>query len=139
MTKPPDELKFGAHEARFEPPDTLVASFSGPISMDEAVRAAQLYKETYERRGQYYFVCDIGRSQIEAASRQYISSHIKGEWFHGVIYVGADILQRTFGKAIALALLFTSKPGFETVFVPTMAEAYAWIAQHRGYRQRKAG
>ena len=49
-------------------------------------------------------------------------------------------MQRTIGKAIALALLFTGKTMFDTVFVPTVEEARTWVAQHRhSYSQRKAG
>ncbi|MCP3142987.1 STAS/SEC14 domain-containing protein [Pyxidicoccus xibeiensis] len=134
-----EEVKFGAHSAHFEPPDTLVASFNGLINMDEVKRTSQLYRETFERHGQYYCVADIGRSQIDTAGRRYLSDNGRSEWFHAVIYVGADVVQRTFGKAIALAMLFTGKTSFETVFMPTVEEAHAWIAQHRVQRKRKTG
>ncbi len=136
---PQDELKYGAHQAHFEPPETLVVSFNGLINMDEVKRTSELYKETFERRGQYYCIADIGRSQIETAGRRYLSDNGRSEWFHAVIYVGADVVQRTFGKAIALAMLFTGKSSFETVFVANLDEARAWVAQHRASRQRKAG
>ncbi|MFP2925003.1 STAS/SEC14 domain-containing protein [Pyxidicoccus sp. 3LG] len=134
-----EEVKYGAHHAHFEPPDTLVATFVGLINMDEVKRTSQLYRETFERHGQYYVIADIGRSQIETAGRRYLSDNGRSEWFHGVIYVGADVVQRTFGKAIALAMLFTGKSSFETVFMPSLEEARAWIAQHRAQRQRKTG
>jgi hypothetical protein len=134
-----DEVKYGAHHAHFEPPDILVATFSGLINMDEVKRTSELYKETYERHGQYYCIADIGRSSIETAGRRYLSDNGRSEWFHAVIYVGADVVQRTFGKAIALAMLFTGKSSFETVFVENLDEARAWVAQHRANRQRKAG
>ncbi|MFP2904324.1 STAS/SEC14 domain-containing protein [Pyxidicoccus sp. 3LFB2] len=139
MAQQQDELKFGAHQAHFEPPDTLVAIFSGLINMEEVERTAKLYKETFERRGRFYLIADIGRSQLDAAGRKQLSNSSSAEWFHGIVYVGADVVQRTFGKAIALALHFTGKTGFETVFVPTAEEARAWISQHRATRQRKAG
>lgn len=134
-----EELKFGAHQAHFEPPDTLVVAFSGFINMDEVKRTSQLYKETFERHGQYYCIADIGRSQIDTVGRRYLSDNGRSEWFHAVIYVGADVVQRTFGKAIALAMLFTGKTSFETVFVATLDEARDWVKQHRAGTQRKAG
>jgi hypothetical protein len=134
-----EELKFGEHHSHFEPPDTLVVSFTGLINMDEVKRTSQLYKETFERHGQYYCIADIGRSQIDTAGRRYLSDNGRSEWFHAVIYVGADVVQRTFGKAIALAMLYTGKTSFETVFVATVDEARAWVTQHRASRQRKAG
>ncbi|MFP2926197.1 STAS/SEC14 domain-containing protein [Pyxidicoccus sp. 3LG] len=135
-----EEVRFGAHHAHFEPPDTLVATFNGSLSLDEVKRALQLYRENYERRGQYFCIVDIGRSQLDTAGRRYLSENGRSEWFHAAIYVGADVVQRTFGKAIALALLFTGKTTFETVFVPTVDEARAWVALHRdAFPQRKAG
>lgn len=134
-----EEVKYGAHHAHFEPPDTLVATFVGLINMDEVKRTSQLYRETFERHGQYYVIADIGRSQIDTAGRRYLSDNGRSEWFHAIIYVGADIVQRTFGKAIALAMLYTGKTSFETVFVQTPEEARAWIVQDRARRQRKAG
>jgi hypothetical protein len=135
-----EEVRFGAHHAHFEPPDTLVATFTGPISMEEVKRAVQLYQESYERRGQYFCIVDIGRSQLDTAGRRYLAEHGRSEWFHAAIYVGADLMQRTIGKAIALGLLFTGKTMFETVFVPTVAEARAWVTLHRhSFPQRKAG
>lgn len=135
-----DVEKFGAHQFHFEPPDTLVATFEGVIGMEDVKRTAQIYKETFERHGQYYCIALIGRSEIDTPSRRYLSDNGRSEWFHAVIYVGANVVQRTFGKAIALAMLYTGKTTFETVFVPTMDEARAWVAQHRTQRgQRKTG
>ncbi|WP_164002347.1 STAS/SEC14 domain-containing protein [Pyxidicoccus caerfyrddinensis] len=134
-----EEVKFGAHHVHFEPPDTLVATFNGLISLEEVMCALQLYRGHYERRGQYFCIVDVGRSQLDTAGRRYLSEHGRSEWFHAAIYVGANMVQRTFGKAIALALLFTGKTTFETVFVPTVEEAHAWIARHRDvFPQRKA-
>ncbi|QSQ19036.1 STAS/SEC14 domain-containing protein [Pyxidicoccus parkwayensis] len=134
-----EEVRFGTHHAHFEPPDTLVATFNGPISMDEVKLAVQVYRENYERRGQYFCIVDVGRSELDTAGRRYLSEHGRSEWFHAAIYVGANLMQRTIGKAIALALLFTGKTMFDTVFLPTVEEARVWVAQHRhSYRQRKA-
>ncbi|QSQ21730.1 STAS/SEC14 domain-containing protein [Pyxidicoccus parkwayensis] len=134
-----EELKFGAHHSHFEPPDTLVVVFNGLINMDDVKRTSELYKETFERHGQYYCIANIGGSQIDTAGRRYLSDNGRSEWFHAVIYVGADVVQRTFGKAIALAMLYTGKTSFETVFVANHDEARAWVAQHRASRQRKTG
>ena len=134
-----DAFKNGAHHAHFESPDILVAAFNGPIGMDEVKRTAELYQQTFLRHGRYYLIADIGRSQIDAEGRKYLSEHNRSESFHGVTDLGADTLQKTFGKAIALALLFTGKTTFDTAFVNTVDEARAYIDQHRARTQRKAG
>lgn len=134
-----EEVRFGAHHAHFEQPDVLVVTFTGPISLDEVKRSVQLYREHYERHGPYFCIVDVGRSQLDAAGRRYLSDHGRSEWFHAAIYVGTDLMQRAIGKAIALGLLFTGKTVFEMVFLPTVAEARSWVAMHRHtYSQRKA-
>jgi hypothetical protein len=68
-----------------------------------------------------------------------MSEKASSDWYHAIIYVGADIVMQTFVKAIALALLFTGKSTFETVFVKTQDEARAWVTQHRLRLKSKAG
>lgn len=134
-----DTVKIGAHQLHFEPPDTLVANFSGLINLDEVKRTAERYQQTFEHHGRYYLIADIGQSRIEPAGRKHLAESSRAEWLHAVIFVGADLLQQTFGKAIALAMLFTGKSTFDITFVQTVDEARASIAQHRARRQRKAG
>ncbi|WP_426755902.1 STAS/SEC14 domain-containing protein [Myxococcus sp. Y35] len=138
MKQQPQEWKCGAHRAHFEEPDTLVAVFSGLINLDEVKQTVSLYEETARQKGQYYLIADIGRSSLEAAGRRYMSEKARSDWYHAILYVGADIVMQTFVKAIALALLFTGKSTFETVFVKTQDEARAWIAQHRARAKSKA-
>ena len=139
MQQQPREWKCGAHRARFEEPDTLAADFSGLISLEEVKQTVTLYEDTYKQKGQYYLIANIGRSSLEAAGRRYMSEKASSDWYHAIIYVGADIVMQTFVKAIALALLFTGKSTFETVFVKTPEEARAWVAQHRGRARSKTG
>jgi len=139
MKQQPREWKCGAHRARFEEPDTLVAVFTGPIDLDEVKQTVALYEETATQHGQYYLIADIGRSSLEASGRRYMSEKARSDWFHAILYVGADIVMQTFVKAIALALLFTGRSTFETVFVKTQEEAHAWVAQHRLRAKSKAG
>ncbi|HZI13135.1 MAG TPA: STAS/SEC14 domain-containing protein [Myxococcus sp.] len=134
-----DDVKIGAHQLHFEPPDTLVATFSGLITLDEVKRTSELYQQTFEHHGRYYLIADIGQSHLEPAGRKYLAESCRAEWVHAIIFVGANLLQQTFGKAIALAMLFTGKSTFDTTFVKTVDEARDYVAQHRARRQRKAG
>ncbi len=132
------EWKFGAHVVRYEPPDIAIATFSGDINLDEIKRAVEVYGEI-AKHGPYYMIADIGQSQLGAEPRRYLSENGKADWFKGAIYVGADMVQQTFGKVIALGMLFTGKARFETVFVKTLPEARAWVAQHRLKALKKSG
>ncbi|MBZ4402139.1 STAS/SEC14 domain-containing protein [Myxococcus sp. MISCRS1] len=139
MAEKPREWKFGAHRVRIESADMAVATFEGPITLDDVKRTSEVYAELFTILGPYYIVAEIGRSQIEAAGRRYLSENNKSEWFKGCVYVGADIVQKTFGKAISLAMLYTGKTSFDTTFVDTLADARTWVDQHRARQQRKAG
>lgn len=132
------EWKFGAHVVRYEPPDVVVATFNGPINLDEMKRAVEVYGEV-ARHGPYYMIAQIGESQLQADARRYLSENGRADWFKGAIYVGADMVQQTFGKVIALGMLFTGKTRFETTFVKTLPEARAWVEQHRIKARKKSG
>ncbi|QSQ12130.1 STAS/SEC14 domain-containing protein [Myxococcus landrumensis] len=139
MSEKPREWTFGTHRVRIEPPDIAVATFVGPISMDEVKRTCEIYQEVFTLVGPYYILAEIGRAQLDATGRRYLSENNRSEWFKGCVYVGADIVQQTFGKAISLAMLFTGKSSFETTFVKTLEDANTWVQQNRARSQRKAG
>ncbi|MFP2904325.1 STAS/SEC14 domain-containing protein [Pyxidicoccus sp. 3LFB2] len=133
------EWKFGAHVVRFEAPDVLSATYSGPISLEEMKRAVEVYGEVAKNHGPYYLIAEIGQSQLAAEPRRYLSENGRAEWFKAAIYVGADMVQQTFTKVIALGMLFLGKSQFETIFVKTVPEAQAWVAQHRVNLRKKSG
>ncbi len=132
------EWKIGTHTIRYEAPDVVLASFVGPIDLDEIKRAVEAYGEIAQQYGPYYLIADIGQSQLGAEPRRYLSENAKADWFKASIYVGADMVQQTFGKVIALGMLFTGKTRFETTFVKDQHEARAWMAQHR-QKHKKLG
>ena len=132
------EWKIGAHTIRYEAPDVVLANFVGPIDLDEIKRSVEAYGEIAQKYGPYYLIADIGQSQLGAEPRRYLSENAKADWFKGSIYVGADVVQQTFGKVIALGMLFTGKTRFETTFVKDHGEARAWMAQHR-QKHKKLG
>ena len=132
------EWKFGAHSMRQEAPDVIHAIYSGPISLDEMKRAVELYGE-FGKNGPYYLIAEIAQSQLGAESRRYLSENGRSEWFKAAVYVGADMVQQTFTKVIALGMLFIGKSQFETVFVKTLPEAQAWVEQNRVKLQKKNG
>ncbi|WP_338872914.1 STAS/SEC14 domain-containing protein [Myxococcus stipitatus] len=132
------EWKFGTHQIHHEPPDVLVASFSGMLNLEDMKRAVEIYGMAAQS-GPYYLIANIGSSQLQAEARRYLSDNSRAEWFKGCVYVGADMVQQTFGKVISLGMFLTGKTEFRTEFVKTMAEAYTWVAQQRGANLRKSG
>jgi hypothetical protein len=132
------QWKVGAHTVRHEPPDVVVATFSGNISLEEMKRAVELYGEL-AKHGPYYMIAEIGQSQLGAEARRYLSENARADWFKGTLYVGADMVQQTFGKVIALGMHLTGKTRFETTFVKTIPEARAWVEQHRLKQLKKHG
>jgi hypothetical protein len=132
------EWKFGTHVVRYEAPDVAIATFSGNISLEEIKRAVEVYGEIAQR-GPYYMIAEIGQSQLGADARRYLSENGKADWFKGAVYVGADLVQQTFGKVIAMGMLLTGKARFDTVFLKTLPEARAWVDQHRNKALKKSG
>ncbi|MFY1829471.1 STAS/SEC14 domain-containing protein [Myxococcus fulvus] len=132
------EWKFGAHQIRHEQQDVLVAVFSGMLNLDDMKRAVEIYSQV-AKAGPYFMIADIGNSQLQAEARRYLSDNSKPEWFKGCVYVGADMVQQTFGKVISLGMFLTGKTEFKTEFVKTMDEARAWVEQQRRATVRKSG
>ena len=143
------EWTFGSHSVRYEAPDVVQATFVGPIDLDEIKRAVDVYGEIAQQYGPYYLIADIGRSQLGAEPRRYLSENGKADWFKGTVYVGADVvLSDVYLKGalsgrellvIALGMLFAGKARFETTFVKDHEEARAWVAQHRQKNKKKLG
>lgn len=127
------EWSFGEHRIAFEPPDMLWATFSGAVSPDEARWLAALCEEA-SARGRVYLVSDVAHAELPAESRKCLAEQGRAEWFHGIVYLGADLTHRAIGKALSVALLFSSTANFETVFVDTEDEARDWVDAHRARR-----
>ncbi|MCP3103983.1 STAS/SEC14 domain-containing protein [Myxococcus sp. K15C18031901] len=132
------EWKIGSHHIRFEPPDVAVAVFTGPLTLEDMKRTVEIYGQM-AKNGPYYLIADIGGSQLHAEARRYLSDNTRADWFHGCVYVGADLVQQTFGKVISLGLFLSGKTEFKTEFVKTLEDARVWVDTQRRANVRKSG
>ncbi|RKH21513.1 STAS/SEC14 domain-containing protein [Corallococcus praedator] len=116
---------------RFEPPDLLVATFSGQVTLEEARWMVGVYQEVFAG-GPFYVIADVSHSSLPAEPRKYLSSTVRAEWTRAIVYVGADMGQRIITKALSVGMLFAGKEaGFDTVFLDSVEAGRAWVAAHR--------
>lgn len=127
------EWTFGTHHARWEHPDLLRVTFRGPTRVEDVDSLFAIYRELVAERP-IFVIADISRSTIDKAARERFSHTIRAEWFHGLIYVGADALQRAITKAIVLALYLAGNWRVDVEFAETDEEALGIISRIRRAR-----
>jgi hypothetical protein len=127
------EWTFGTHSARWEEPDLLRLSWKGPTRVEDVDSVLAILEEVAAERP-IFVISDVSRSTIDKAAREHMSQSLRAEWFHGLIYVGADALQRAITKAIVIALYFTGKWRVDVEFAATEEEALHIVQRVRRAR-----
>jgi hypothetical protein len=124
---------FGTHVAQWESPDLLRVTFRGPTRAADVDEMIAVVRELAAKQP-IFVISDISRSTIDKAARERFSQTMKAEWFHGLVYVGADALQRAITKAIVIALYFTGKWRVDIEFADSEQEALGVISRIRRAR-----
>jgi hypothetical protein len=127
------EWTFGTHQARWDYSDLLHMTCKGPTRVDDVDSILAICREVAEQ-GPIFVISDVTKSTIDKASRERFTQGLRAEWFHGLVYVGADALQRAIIKAIVIALYLTGKWRVDVEFAETEAEALELIARMRRAR-----
>jgi hypothetical protein len=124
---------FGTHSAQWESPDLLRVTFRGPTRAQDVDEMIAVVRELAAQQP-IFVISDISRSTIDKAARERFSQTMRAEWFHGLVYVGADALQRAITKAIVIALYFTGKWRVDIEFADSEQEALGIISRLRRAR-----
>jgi hypothetical protein len=127
------EWTFGTHSARWESPDLLRVSWQGPTRVGDVDHFLNICREVAAEQP-IFVVSDVSQSTIDKAAREYLSESLRAEWFHGLVYVGANALQRAITKAIVIALYFTGKWRVSVEFAETEQEALQTVSRIRRAR-----
>jgi hypothetical protein len=128
---------FGTHSAVWESPDLLRVTFRGPTRAEDVDNMIAVVRELAAKQP-IFVISDISRSTIDKAARERFSQSMRAEWFHGLVYVGADALQRAITKAIVIALYLTGKWRVDVEFADSEQEALGIISRIRRARGVKA-
>jgi hypothetical protein len=127
------EWTFGTHSARWEAPDQLRLTWRGPTRVEDVDSVVAIFQEVAAQQP-IFVISDVSQSTIDKAAREHFSESLRAEWFHGLIYVGANALQRAITKAIVIALYFTGKWRVDVEFAETEQEAHQLISRIRRAR-----
>lgn len=107
MTPSEREWKIELNTFRFEPPDVLWGVLRGEITREGTVRLVALYQELGTSRP-FFLVCDMKEAELlDEECRRYISEHLRMEWVHGIIYIGARLGQKALARGLVLAAQLT--------------------------------
>jgi hypothetical protein len=127
------EWTFGNHSARWEEPDLLRLTWRGPTRVEDVDSLVLIVKAVAAERP-IFVISDVTQSTIDKAARERLSQSLHAQWFHGLVYVGADALQRAITKAIVIALYLTGKWRVDIEFADTDEEAQRIVSRIRRAR-----
>ncbi|HYI00259.1 hypothetical protein [Hyalangium sp.] len=128
-----NEWTFGTHSARWEEPDLLRLTWRGPTRVEDVDSLVSIVRTVAAERP-IFVISDVTESTIDKAARERLSQSLHAQWFHGLIYVGADALQRAITKAIVIALYLTGKWRVDIEFADTEQEALRIVSRIRRAR-----
>jgi hypothetical protein len=131
------EWMFGTNRVRFEPPDLVVAKYSGLTGLEEARRTTAIYRELGSQRP-FFLIVDVAESELDKKAREHFIQNLRTEWLLGVVYVGAGFVQKAATKAMAIAIYVAGKSHLDFLFANTEAEARALYERKRKERPRVA-
>jgi hypothetical protein len=127
------------YEVSFEPPDVLVFGSWGDVSLEQMRKVVDLIRERGERGG-VMVLADVTRTTgMSAEARAYVGKQFQPEWVLSTAIVGASFPMKVAVKAMALASSLFGKATYELVFVDSLDEGRAVLAQHRARRAAAKG
>ena len=130
------EWSIGQHREDFEEPDLLVGKMGGPVNLEDAKALTEIYRELGTRRP-IFVIVDVKDSPANAEARSYFTQQLRQEWFRGVVFVGAGMLEKAIGKAMTVAFYFTGKWKSEFLFAETLEEARTLVDRMRTRQSAK--
>ena len=128
------EWTVGTHVFRREEPDLLWCTYKGPTRASDIERFVTIARDM-AANDRVFVVSDIRLSTIEKDARELLSQSLRPEWLEGLVYVGADALQKAIVKAMMIALYFTGKCKVNIEFAQSEQEARDIIARSRQAQQ----
>lgn len=130
------EWSLGPHQVRFEEPNLLLVTMGGPTHLEDAKALTEVYREVGTQRP-FFAIINVKDSPADAAARSHFTKEINLEWFLGVVYVGAGVIEKAVGKAMAVAFYFTSRPRIDFLFTETVEEARILVDRMRAKRSSR--
>ncbi|HLM47685.1 MAG TPA: hypothetical protein VK458_27720 [Myxococcaceae bacterium] len=125
------EWKLGAHQARFEAPNTLWMKFQGPISYEAYVWAVNILRELGGQQALIVVADMTENTTMDTEGQRYASEHIEPEWCEAVIYMGARLIHKAGAKGFELVYRLLGKKVPPVHFASTEAQARDTIARLR--------
>jgi hypothetical protein len=132
------EWRVGAHVLCLEPPDIVWADLQGRVSLEEAIRLVDFYRER-SRSGPFFLLVDVTDvPRMEAETQRYLSEHADPAWLLANIIIGARLAHKAAAKGVFLAAWLTGRAEKSEIakvhFASTRAEAAALVTRLRGSR-----
>lgn len=129
----PNEEVISTHRLRVEG-DTVLTRYIGVPELEHVMAIHQRFDGVLAEHGRLFVINDMSRSGIPTAeARRWIAEWARSHKIVAIVNFGASLTVRMLQSLIlnAAALLGT-QPSVRTTNCANEAEAFAWIAAHRG-------
>jgi hypothetical protein len=127
------DFPIGAHELRYEEPDTMILRWRGAMNADDVVEIGRIAQQLRAEGGvQSCGIVIDAREEggISAAARKVILDIVKGKFWLATVYFGASFKVRVMIDLIANASRLVIKDAPPLAVVGTEEQARAWLLQH---------
>lgn len=120
---------YGAHRARFEPPDVLVMQTMGDVGIEEIRQfLGDLVKWPRPERG-FFYISDVSQMGHQTGQVAGEMRKLPPNIFRATAVVGAKFHQRVAADLLRRVMVRLNLPGYaaDAQFFATEAEARVWI------------
>lgn len=128
-----NEEVIGTHRVRVEG-DTVLTRYVGVPELEHVMAIHQHFDRVLAEHGRLFVINDMSRSGIPTAeARRWIAEWARAHKIVAIVNFGASLPIRMLQSLVLnAAALLGSGPSVKTVNCANEAEAFAWIAAHRG-------
>ncbi|WP_224367738.1 hypothetical protein [Hyalangium versicolor] len=132
------EWVFGKHKAHLEGTDVLLVKMGGPVGADDARALIAIYQELSAVQP-FFAIMDVSGFVANADARKVFTQELRQEWFLGMVFVGASMVEKAVTKAMTVALYLAGKWKMEFLYTDTTDQARATIGELRNKRLAATG
>jgi hypothetical protein len=126
------DYPIGAHELRYEEPDTMILRWRGPMNPEDVLEIGRIARDLRADGVQSCGIVIDARQEggISAAARKVILDIVKGKYWHATVYFGASFKVRVMIDLISNASRLVIKDSPPLAVVGTEEQARAWLLDH---------
>ncbi len=108
----------------------LFVRMGGPVGADDARALINIYRELAAAQP-FFAIMEVSGFAANAEARKVFTQELRQEWFRGMIFVGAGMVERAVTKAMTVALYLAGKWRMDFLYTDTTDQARDTVSRLR--------